>query len=174
MQTRGFTLIQLLCAIAIVAMTLALGLPNLVNLLHKNQVESVTQSLFDSVQLTRSRAVFGNQRITLRKLEHWEDGWEVFVDSNNNGLRDESEELLQIHERSNSVKIKAAQLLQNYVSYIGTGQSRMVGNANSGFRQSGSFKICPITQGSGFVLILAPSGRMRTETLSAEDCNELN
>ncbi len=173
MQPRGYTLIELLCAIAIVAITLAYGLPNLASQFHKTQVENVTQSLFDSVQLTRSRAVFGNQRITLRKTGRWEDGWEVFVDTNNNGQRDEGEELLQKHEKINSVKIKADQPLRNYISYISTGQSRMAGNANSGAFQAGTLKICPIAQGSGYTLILAPSGRMRTETLSLQQCNAL-
>ena len=61
-----------------------------------------------------------------------------------------------------------------YISFIGTGESRKVGRANGGSFQAGTLRVCPENEGDGFQLVLARSGRMRIESVSADTCVAFN
>jgi type IV fimbrial biogenesis protein FimT len=172
MYHRGFTLLELLITLIILALILTMGIPNFSKQLHNTRLKTTTLSLLEAVAATRTQAVSINKRATLKHQGTWEDGWEAFIDRNNNGLRDEEEKLFLSHEKIQDIRITANRPLKNYISFIGSGESRFVGGNNSGAFQAGTFKICPKKTGAGYELTLARSGRMRMNEISAAKCNE--
>lgn len=172
MCNRGFTLLELLITLAILVLIMTMGIPSFSKQIHNTRLKTTTLSLFEAVAATRTQAISINNRATLKHQGTWGDGWEAFIDTNNNGVRDEEEKIFLSHEKTKDVRITANRPLQNYISFIGTGESRFVGEYNGGAFQAGTFKICPATNGTGFELTLARSGRMRMNEISAAKCNE--
>lgn len=171
MHNHGFTLLELLITLVIVTLLVTIGVPSFSAQLNNTKTKTVTLSLLESAALTRTQAASNNTRATLKHHGTWEDGWDVFIDSNNDGILNPDEKLLVSTEKIKDVRITANKPLKNYVSYIGTGESRMVGKANAGAFQAGTFTICPTTRGNGYELILARSGRIRMNEITAEKCS---
>lgn len=167
---EGFTLIELLITLTLLAILVALGGPSFTTQVHSSRVKTTALNLLEAVQLTRTQAVTSNSRSILKAREQWQNGWDIFIDSNSNGLREENETLIVSREPVESVRITANQPVKRYVSYIGTGESRMEGTAGPGGFQAGTFTICPISPGAGYQLILARGGRMRMQEIDAEQC----
>lgn len=172
MYNSGFTLLELLITVVIIVLLMTIGIPSFSAQVHNTRLKTTTLSLFEAVALTRTQAVSINNRATLKHQGSWENGWEVFIDSNNNGLRDNDEKLLISQEKTQGVRITANRPLKNYISFIGTGESRFIGGNKSGAFQAGTFKVCPTTKGTGYELTLARSGRMRMNEISAAKCDE--
>jgi len=174
MRSFGFTLIELLITLSVIGVLLGIGLPNLTTHVQNARVKTATQSLLGSLELTRSRAVFSNKRTTMQKQIAWENGWEIFIDSNNNGIRDANETSLQTQAKLTGVRVIANSPLANYISYIGSGEGRYAnGTNNAGAFQAGKFTICPKVHGPGYELIIARSGRIRTHKINAQACAAL-
>ncbi|MES2673271.1 MAG: GspH/FimT family pseudopilin [Pseudomonadota bacterium] len=172
MYNRGFTLLELLITLAILVLIITMGIPSLSKQFQNTRLQTTTLSLLEAVATTRTQAVFINNRATLKHQGTWENGWEGFIDSNNNGQRDAEEKLFLSHEKTQDVRITANRPLKNYISFIGTGESRFIGEYNNGAFQAGTLKVCPVNKGAGFELTLARSGRMRMNEISAAKCNE--
>lgn len=170
MQERGFTLFELVITLAIAAILLTIGIPNFSHQINNSRTKTTALDLMQAVQHARTLAVSHNRRATLLHQGKWEDGWGVFIDGNDNGETDGDEELVFTASPPQSVAIYANGPFNKYVSFIGTGESRLVGRANGGGFQAGTFRVCPKEGGKGYALILARSGRMRMESISEAEC----
>lgn len=171
-DNSGFTLLELLITLIITALLIAIGGPSFSNQIRKNQVETTTLRLLESIELTRTQAVAANIRTTMKANHSWENGWDVFMDGNGNGIKEKDEKLLQTGEAIERVLILANQPVKHYISYIGSGESRLEGSANTGGFQAGTLSICPQAKGSGYQLVLARGGRVRMQEITAQRCSE--
>jgi type IV fimbrial biogenesis protein FimT len=171
MKRNGFTLIDLILALSIVSILISIALPNFSAQIKQAQVKTATNSLLEAINLTRTQAVMTNKRATIRKQNEWSEGWEVFIDSDNDGIRDANERLIKMQEKLNGIKIVTNRPITNNVSYIGTGESRNASGTNGGGFQAGTFTICPTAKGKGVQLILARGGRVRVAKINEETCN---
>ncbi len=174
MKNQGFTLFELVITLVISAFLLLVAVPSLSQQIQISRVKAATNSLLDAITHTRSLAVTRNQRAVITAKSNWDQGWEIYVDANHNGIQDANEETLQEASSLEGVRVFSNQPLSHYISFIGTGEGRKISKTgtNGGFI-AGSIFVCPNHEGSGFKLILARGGRLRTETLSADDCAEI-
>lgn len=170
MISRGFTLLELILTLSVTGVLLVLGLPAFSSQIQTSHVKSITDSLMDSLSTARSGAVTQNTRMTVTGTQGWSSGWEVFVDTNNDGVRSTTERLVSTQEKITAVYIIPNKPLKKYVSFIGSGEARMTGSSNGGAKQMGTFRICPIKQGAGYMLVLSPGGRIRKSEISAQEC----
>ncbi|WP_299595517.1 GspH/FimT family protein [uncultured Microbulbifer sp.] len=170
MKARGLTLIELLITLSILGILLAIGIPSFQQQLESSRTRSAADMLMGAINLTRGKAVATNRRATMRKLGEWQSGWEVFIDRDFDGERDTDEPPIATSSALTGVTVTTNGPLANYVSFIGTGESRLAGTVSNGGFQAGSFTICPETGGNGYQLILSRGGRVRIDTLSAADC----
>ncbi len=170
MSARGFTLFELLTTLFILALLLSFGVPSFSKQIQQSRVKVATHNLLHSVHHTRTLAVTRNQRATLAHKGSWEEGWEIFTDNNNNGIRDGGEVSIFEGERLTGVNIYTNDPMKKYISFIGTGESTRIGRANGGSFQAGTMRICPHDTGNGVELILSRGGRMRVKSLNASKC----
>lgn len=171
MQRNGFTLIDLIITLSVLSILLTVGLPSLSTQIQHTRVKTATYSLLEAIDTTRAQAVFTHTRATIRKQSEWEGGWEIFIDKDNDGVRDNNEAIVLQHEKLKGIRITTNRPIQNYVSYIATGESRNASGTNGGGFQAGTFTICPTAKGKGFSLVLARGGRVRMTEISEEKCN---
>jgi type IV fimbrial biogenesis protein FimT len=91
---RGFTLIELMVAVSLVAVLAAIAAANLSSFFVRNRVAGASNDLFTALSLARGEATMRGMPVTLRRLSStsrdWSGGWELFVDINGDGLRDTS------------------------------------------------------------------------------------
>lgn len=97
----GFSLIELLAALAIAAILMAAAAPNLHALVRNQQLRAATTDLFDAIALTRAQAVARNQSVKLMPADpegrDWTHGWTVFVDRDGDRAVSDGDEVLSVH-----------------------------------------------------------------------------
>lgn len=97
---RGLSLIEVLIVMAIAAILLGVGVPNMQSFIVNNRLASVTHEFYTALQLARSEAVRRGAQITLvhngaAGSGNWGAGWTMFVDTNRNAALDAGEETLR-------------------------------------------------------------------------------
>lgn len=172
MKYQGFTLLELLITLTILGILITVGGPSFVTQINNNRVKTTALSLFESIELARTKAVASNTRAVLKHNGNWEAGWDVFIDSNNDGSITDEQPIASVGKTSN-VRILPNKPVKNYISFIGTGESRTIGKSSTGAPQMGSLMVCPPTEGSGYKLILSKSGRMRMEEINSLKCRNV-
>jgi type IV fimbrial biogenesis protein FimT len=105
----GFTLIELMVVIAIIAIGLGIAAPSMRNLTLNAQMSAQANDLLADLALARSEAIKRNVRVAICSSSTglactggtplrpgpWETGRIVFVDTNQNGSRDGDEDILR-------------------------------------------------------------------------------
>lgn len=174
MKSTGFTVVELMVTLLIFGLLLGIGIPSLNKQIQKSRTYLATQSLLEAIQLARGTAVFQNARSILITINNqWEDGWILFLDVNNDGTRNDDEPVIRTGEVLRDVRIKAPTPMNEYISFISTGEGRKTSNGNDGAFLAGTIKICPDTDGEGYALILSRGGRTRVKTLTVAECDEI-
>lgn len=79
MTPRGFTLLELMVTIAIVAILAAVGVPSFVSLIASQKLKTAASTLQASLNLTRAEALKRNANVTLspRQAGQWNAGWQI-------------------------------------------------------------------------------------------------
>lgn len=98
-KQRGFSLIELLVTISIVAILAALVAPSFTNILAKQRVNSASSQLFSDLNLARIESIKRNRHVLacpsntagtgcLTGTNTWTQGWLVCVDADSDGTCD--------------------------------------------------------------------------------------
>ncbi|HZX80412.1 MAG TPA: GspH/FimT family pseudopilin [Lysobacter sp.] len=99
---RGFTLIELMVAIAIVAILAAIAFPSFQYTIRSSRVATTTNQLIAAVALARTEAIrstrgggvcVSGDGASCGTGTNWNSGWMVWADRNGNGTFDSGEEL---------------------------------------------------------------------------------
>ena len=101
-QHFGFTLIELMVAIAVAAIVLTLGVPSFERVIERNQLTANINELVSALNYARSEAVRRNQRISICNSSDgttcsgndFEDGWIIFADLDEDGVRDNPADII--------------------------------------------------------------------------------
>jgi len=180
----GFTLIELMITLAIVAILLTVGVPSLKTFMQKNRLIASTNELLSALHVARSEAIKLNKRVTVCESSNgtsctnpgtgdWRDGWIVLADANGDGIgtgaictNTTTDCLLRSHGQISD------SLLSISGVYTGGGAisaftftSRGLPKDIAGASQAGTFSICIFdsfnTVTDSRAVILSLSGRVR-------------
>lgn len=144
----GFTLIELMVVVTLVAVLQSLAVPALSGLLNSMRLTAAVNSLFSSLLLARSEAIKRNSRAVVCKSASgdacattggWDQGWIVFHDANNNGIREANEAILSREQvLASPLRLVGNEPVLSYVSYTPMGRTAYV----TGAFQAGTFTVC--------------------------------
>lgn len=103
-KTKGFTLLELLITLAIVAIVVSVGVPSFRGIIMDNRLVTQTNQFVRSINLTRSAAVRYQRNAILCVSANynaavpscsagtdWSNGWIVWVDKNRDSVTDANE-----------------------------------------------------------------------------------
>ena len=179
MRNRGFTLLEALVVLALLAVLLSLAGPNLQGMRQKHQMQSQAEQLQASLLLARSEALRRQQRVTLCVRESsagagplcamsgtWAQGWVMFVDGNDSGHREASETVLQLHGAlPEFLKLQGNATVDRYISYGPEGRSQ----STSGAFQAGTLTLCGAGQAHVWRVVINAVGKPRLEKAERQD-----
>lgn len=111
-RITGFTLIELMIAIAVLAVLVAIGFPSFQNVMRSNRVATGTNELIAAVSLARTEAIRNNRGSSICGSQSgaacdgtWTQGWIVWADTDANGVVDAGETVLRYVSGNGGVEI---------------------------------------------------------------------
>ncbi|MDG9853661.1 GspH/FimT family pseudopilin [Pseudomonas nitroreducens] len=158
-RERGFTLVELLFALAIVTIALSVATPSFTELLRNQRARTATHELRQAIDFTRESAVHSGRPISIVAIAgNWANGWEVMVDADNTGTRSEHKPLLASHATLNGIRVLADSTSSRYLHFTPRGN----GIQPNGAFHSGTLTICG--EGSShYRIVINKAGRIREE-----------
>ena len=167
---RGFTLVELLVAVAIAAVVLGLAVPAWGRFVAGVRVATATTELVSGLHAARSEAIKRQHRVTLCKSADgtscasdggWEQGWMMFADADNFGVRDAGESVVRISTgEHDGLGIQGNSEFARFISYTPMGTTRRA----SGALGMGSMTVCSSRAGvTGRRVVISRTGRARVE-----------
>ncbi len=160
---RAFSLIELMIALAVLAILLGLAAPAFQEMVLNHRQTSQLNQLIGSLALARAEAIKRRQAVGICKSHdgqfcthsgEWDQGWIVFADNNDSRQREPDEALLASYSGSPQMTLRYGGFpSDNYVIYYPDGRS--LGN--------GTFTHCDSrSEAQARAVILARSGRVRS------------
>jgi type IV fimbrial biogenesis protein FimT len=172
LNASGFTLIELMVTVAMIAIVLMIGVPSFQQVIMNNRIATQANDFLGSMNLARSEAVKRGQRVVLCKTANpfaatpacpagaWGQGWLIFVDNNNNATLDAGEVLLKVHQALAPSTLTGDANVADFLSYATDGTTRLPNNAF----QFGTLTLCPGTSGmAGRSIVVNAAGRARID-----------
>jgi len=130
----GFTLLELMIVLVVLAVALAVGTPSMQKLVHKNRLRTEAQRLLSAINMTRSEAVMRNSPVSMCPSTMassgvaicsgvYADGWIVFANADRDRVVDaDTDEVLRVfaglpqgYTLTNRAGTRAASELINYL-----------------------------------------------------------
>ncbi|OMH34034.1 GspH/FimT family pseudopilin [Motiliproteus sp. MSK22-1] len=174
---RGFTLVELMVTVIVVAVLAGIVAPSYEQFVKDNRLSSQINSLIGSLHFARSEATLRRSIVTMCastdtsscNTVNWEQGWIVFTDASNNGnaVVDGTDELLRFQEKLDGGNILRTSgfsfATDGQLSFAPTGFMR-TGTTSSA--TAGTFTLCDdrgSEEARGVILTIAGASRLAVD-----------
>ena len=171
----GFTLLELMVVVAVIAVMLMAGGASFRTSLERNQQKSTVNSVLDMLSYARAEAVIRAEPVAACPSTNgsscsgaaWEDGWVVFVDSGvgaggsvSDGIRNGGEELLRVASAApDGMSVRT-------VNFASTSSVLFRDDGRLSQNDSGTFVICSalgVTEAAGVVVGVSGQSRLTVD-----------
>lgn len=170
----GFTIMEMMIAVSVAAILLAIGVPGMQDFVRNNRRAAEVNNVIASLQIARSEAVARNRRVGICASTNmtacagsttWENGWIVFVDNDRDGDRDNDEDILRAEPGMQNITLRAG--FQSLV-YLSNGRIQVFPSGDS----EGELTLCDSRGASEARVLQVPeSGRPATSTTTLADAS---
>jgi len=156
---------------------LFVAIPSFSALVISYRLTAISSNFLIGIQHTRTDAIRRSSRVVICKSADgavctgtggWEQGWLIFSDIDNDGVRDANEEIaIGSPALPAGFRLAGNLNVSDYISYTPHGGAKMT----SGAFQSGTLTLCHINEKSGGrQIVINATGRARIQKASANAC----
>ncbi len=93
-SARGFTLIELIIVLLIVAVLAAVGVPMLSEFVADQRVRTTASDIVGEIAFARAKAIEQSRRVYIERTGvSWNNGWRIYIDLNRDNNYDVGEEI---------------------------------------------------------------------------------
>lgn len=153
---RGFTLIELMVTLAVLAIVLTIAVPSFREMALRNRLTSETNNLVSALAIARSEAIKRGRVVTVCKSSNpdaasptcaagtnWQNGWIVFTDGGTRGTIDGTDARLKVQQPGSAggPVITPSNSFANFVTYAAAGAAVATNNVRD-VATTGSFTVC--------------------------------
>lgn len=173
---KGFTLLELIVTMAVMAILLGIGVPSLSSSIKNNSAASVSQTFVDAVAFTRMEAIRRNKKVSVCASHsltacdgNWTDGFIVFIDGSESNSETTVSEVIRTFSTDVKKPVLNAQqsgLAVDHISFNGLGY--LLPESSSGVSATAASEGC--TGDSATLITISVIGRMKQKAI---DCNSL-
>lgn len=167
-MSRGFTMIELLVVMVVMAILASLAMPNFGAMMASNRVRGAASELAAEISAARFEAIKQHRRVVVERTgTTWKDGWRLYVDTNGNSTLDGGEQVIKVSQALSDSTLKICTLGTDFANAIvfrgdGTVQNATIGS-EPGLRVVDD-------RGTGTVsasrnVVLSPAGRVSVQVL---------
>ncbi len=163
-KTSGFSLLELLLTLALVAIVFAIGIPSMNTFIQNDRLVTQINTLVGHLSYARSEAVKRSQQVAVCVSSNttsctggnnWEDGWIIYVDLDGDGSFTAGEPVLRAQQQLEGANTLGSGAIGSQVTYDYRG---FVDAASIG-----TFSLCDSRGASyGKAISISPTGRVRS------------
>jgi type IV fimbrial biogenesis protein FimT len=176
--SRGFTLVELLVAMCVLGILLAVSVQFARSVFDSMKLSAFTNTFLAQLYLARSEAIKRNRPVAMCKSGDgascvagggWEQGWILFHDTNNNGVRDAQEEVVhRLASMPAGFRLVGNANVARYVSFAANGATR----TTTGAFQAGTLTACRRTAEATEArqIVINAMGRPRVQKVAVASC----
>jgi len=174
-RSRGFTLIELMVALAAGAIILTVAIPSFATLMERNRIGSAADQLYTSLATARGEALKRRSAVRVcpssdsancRNDGIWSDGWLVFSDGDGNGQPDVAADIIKAvppTSLAEGIGLGCDNALEDGVTFAASGTA---------WGDAGSFRICHSDSSApSREVSIAAGGRIEYTTRVQTDCS---
>jgi len=173
-QGAGFTLIELMVTMVLLAVMLTLAAPSFITFQRNAELTSTANSFVAALSAARSEAMkrqLDAYVIPAGGTQLWTNGWVVFVDTNNNQTYDSGTDLLIVQQDALPSTLTASGMADGTDHYVRFSGSGFMSKLDGSFGLTNSIDFS--NGGRTRRVIASPSGRFRVcdPVADAVSCN---
>ncbi|MDD2761113.1 MAG: GspH/FimT family pseudopilin [Methylomonas sp.] len=179
---RGVTLIELMVTVALAAIVTGLAVPSFERTIRSNRLTGYANEWVASLNFARSEAVKRGVPVSIRRKSdtagEWEEGWNIFVDWDGDGVLDGGKDETVCNEAAEDCLLKTYDSLsagytlrssgdndyKDYATYLAGGLAK--------HQVAATFRLCDNTQNTqaSRTIVLNAVGRPTTAVNNAASC----
>lgn len=165
MVSQGFTFIEMLVTIAIVAILASIAIPSFQLFILQTRVATQSSDFVTPLNYARSESIKQGRTVTICKSANatsctttgnWDQGWIMFVDSNKDRLvsavsgNTPADVVLRVHgAMTGGSTLVGGATVSNWVQYSPTGTAIGNGGATATGAAASQFALCPAAPSNG-------------------------
>ena len=121
LQTQGFTLIELMVVLALIAILASLAAPSFQRSIAQRKISEVASDLMVSALQARSAAITNNQQSIVQPMDtsDWSRGWRIYIDIDKDKAYTEGTDTLISTVSAKSSNVTTTEFLPSDLIFIG-------------------------------------------------------